>query len=100
MQFMSLMEMFMSSSDVLYRERNRPGRRRAAGTKTAPRRRTQAERSHETQTRILKAAAQLISKKGYARFRTADVAKAAGISRGTQLHHYPTKDLLVVATLR
>ena len=60
------------------------------------RHRTQAERSEETRTRILKAAANLIRKRGYARFRTAEVAKEAGLSRGAQLHHFPT---LVVATL-
>ena len=79
-------------------------KRRAAATMTerrvpAPRRRTQAERSEETRTRILKAAASLIRKRGYARFRTAEVAEAAGLSRGAQLHHFPTKDSLVVATL-
>ncbi len=63
------------------------------------RRRTQAERSEETRTRIVKAAANLIRKRGYARFRTAEVAKEAGLSRGAQLHHFPTKDSLVVATL-
>ena len=63
------------------------------------RRRTQAERSEETRTRILKAAANLIRKRGYARFRTAEVAEEAGLSRGAQLHHFPTKDSLVVATL-
>ena len=63
------------------------------------RRRTQAERSQETRTRILKAAANLIRKRGYARFRTAEVAEEAGLSRGAQLHHFPTKDSLVVATL-
>ena len=63
------------------------------------RRRTQAERSEETRTRILKAAANLIRTRGYARFRTAEVAEEAGLSRGAQLHHFPTKDSLVVATL-
>src|SRR6266850_865934 len=63
------------------------------------RHRTQAERSEETRTRILKAAANLIRKRGYSRFRTAEVAKEAGLSRGAQLHHFPTKDSLVVATL-
>src|ERR1700692_3558308 len=63
------------------------------------RHRTQAERSEETRTRILKAAANLIRKRGYARFRTAEVAQEAGLSRGAQLHHFPTKDSLVVATL-
>lgn len=63
------------------------------------RRRTQAERSEETRTRILKAASNLIRKRGYARFRTAEVSAEAGLSRGAQLHHFPTKDALVVATL-
>ena len=64
-----------------------------------PRRRTQAERTAETRLRILKAAANLIRRRGYARFRTAEVAAEAGLSRGAQLHHFPTKDSLVVATL-
>src|SRR5262249_24739480 len=70
--------------------------RRALG---ATRRRTQAERTEATRTQILKAAANLIRRRGYARFRTADVAAEAGMSRGAQLHHFPTKDSLVVATL-
>jgi AcrR family transcriptional regulator len=74
----------------------RPARHSA---EAARRRRTQAERSEATRTRILKAAANLIRKRGYARFRTAEVAEAAGLSRGAQLHHFPTKDSLVVATL-
>src|ERR1700756_1580754 len=65
----------------------------------APRRRTQAERTAEPRLRILKAAANLIRRRGYARFRTAEVAAEAGLSRGAQLHHFPTKDSLVVATL-
>ncbi len=65
----------------------------------ATRRRTQAERSEETRARILKAASHLIRKRGYARFRTAEVSAEAGLSRGAQLHHFPTKDALVVATL-
>lgn len=74
-------------------------RRSLSGSSPRTARRTQAERSEETQTRILRAAANLIRKRGYARFRTAEVAQEAGISRGAQLHHFPTKDALVVATL-
>src|SRR5215813_9776534 len=73
-----------------------PSARRSLGT---ARRRTQAERTEATRTRILKAAAELIRRRGYARFRAADVAVEAGLSRGAQLHHFPTKDSLVVATL-
>ena len=62
-------------------------------------RRTQAQRTQETCTRILDAAVEVLRKKGYAHFRTADVAKAAGVSRGAQLHHFKTKEKLVYATM-
>ena len=74
----------------------RPPKRARATTK---RRRTQAQRTRETRTRILDAAVEVLRKKGYAHFRTADVAKAAGVSRGAQLHHFKTKEKLVYATL-
>ena len=41
----------------------------------------------------------MLRKKGYAHFRTADVARAAGVSRGAQLHHFATKEKLVYATM-
>jgi AcrR family transcriptional regulator len=62
-------------------------------------RRSQAERTQETRTRILDAAVEVLRKKGYAHFRTADVARAAGVSRGAQLHHFRTKEKLVYATM-
>jgi AcrR family transcriptional regulator len=62
-------------------------------------RRTQAERSGETRRRILDAAVQLLGERGYAGLRTADVAEAAGISKGAQTHHFPSKDELVVAVV-
>ena len=66
----------------------------------APRaRRTQAERSGDTRRRILDAAVDLLAQKGYAGFRTADVAEIAGVSRGAQTHHFPSKDDLVVAVV-
>jgi AcrR family transcriptional regulator len=70
-------------------------RTRAPGKK----RRTQAQRTQEMRTRILDAAVGVLRKKGYAHFRTADVAKAAGVSRGAQLHHFATKEKLVYATM-
>ena len=36
---------------------------------------------------------------GYSELRTADVARVAKVSRGAQLHHFPTKDALVLAAL-
>jgi AcrR family transcriptional regulator len=74
-----------------------PSRRHEAAK---PKRRTQAERSAQMQRRILEAASEVIRKRGYARFRTAEVARVARVSRGAQLHHFPTKKALVVATLR
>jgi len=48
--------------------------------------------------RLVNAAAEVLREKGYAGFRTAEVAKLAGVSRGAQLHHFPTKDSILVAT--
>ena len=75
------------------------GRPAKARRPSARPRRTQAERTHETRTRILDAAVQILHRKGYAEFRTADVAEAAGVSRGAQLHHFATKEKLVFATM-
>jgi AcrR family transcriptional regulator len=77
-------------------ENERPGRRTRV---LAKKRRSQAERTRETRTRVLDAAVEVLRKKGYAHFRTADVAKAAGVSRGAQLHHFATKEKLVYATM-
>lgn len=59
-------------------------------------RRTQAERSDETRRRVLDAAIEVLKIRGYAGFRTAEVAKVAKVSRGAQTHHFPTKDELVL----
>jgi AcrR family transcriptional regulator len=75
----------------------RPAKRPSA--RNGKKRRTQAERTQETRARILDAAVEVLRKKGYAHFRTADVARAAGVSRGAQLHHFATKEKLVYATM-
>lgn len=62
------------------------------------RRRTQAERSDEMQTRLVEAAAIVLRRKGYAGLRTDEVARVAKASRGALQHHFPSKDSLVVAT--
>jgi AcrR family transcriptional regulator len=49
--------------------------------------------------RVLQGAIQVLSEKGYAGFRTAEVAMAARVSRGALTHHFPTKDALVLAAL-
>jgi AcrR family transcriptional regulator len=61
--------------------------------------RPQAQRRTEMQRRLLDAAIRLLIDRGYSEFRTADVARVAKVSRGAQLHHFRTKDALVVAAL-
>lgn len=68
-------------------------------TRLARGRRTQAERSEDMRRRILEAAVQELIDKGYAGLRTADVAERAGVSRGAQTHHFPSKDALVEAVV-
>jgi AcrR family transcriptional regulator len=62
-------------------------------------RRTQEQRSSEMRERLARAAFEAIRDAGFAQFRTAAVAKAAGVSQGAQLHHFPTKDDLAVAAV-
>lgn len=75
------------------------GSARAHSVRATPRkRRTQAERSDETQQRVIEAAAKVLRKKGYAGLRTEEVSRVAKVSRGAQQYHFPTKDSLVLAT--
>lgn len=62
-----------------------------------PKRRTQEQRSAETRKRLLDATIDLLIERGYARLTTADIAKRAGVSSGARVHHFRTKEDLVVA---
>ena len=62
-----------------------------------PVRRTNAERTAETRAKLLEAASASLAELGYARTSTTEIARRAGVSRGAQLHHFPTKSELVVA---
>jgi AcrR family transcriptional regulator len=66
---------------------------------TRPRRRTQGERRAETKRRVLDAAVDCLVEDGYANLTTGRVADRAGVSRGAQLHQYPTRQELVVAAI-
>ena len=70
-----------------------------AGAGSPRPRRTQAERSAATQTRVLEAALEVLLERGYSGLTTTRVAERAGVSRGAQLHQYPTKEALVVAAV-
>jgi AcrR family transcriptional regulator len=61
-------------------------------------RRTQAERTASTRAALLDAAVECLAELGYSGTTTTVVARRAGVSRGAQLHHFPTKaDLLLAA---
>lgn len=62
-------------------------------------RRTQAERSAATRARVLDAAIECLQELGYARTSTTEIARRAGVSRGAQLHQFPTKVELVTSAV-
>jgi AcrR family transcriptional regulator len=66
---------------------------------TERRHRTQAERSAETQAALLDATIASLVEVGYSRTSTTAIVRRAGVSRGAQVHHYPTKADLVVAAV-
>lgn len=66
--------------------------------RTRPRR-TQAERTAETRARLLDAALECIAERGYEGTTGAEIARRAGLSRGAQLNHFPTKGELMVVAL-
>lgn len=68
---------------------------------TPPRpRRTQAERREATRTKLLDAAVQCLIERGYAETTTSEVQLRAEVSRGTLLHHFPTKVELLVGAVQ
>ncbi len=72
-----------------------------SGRRTAPRvRRSQEERSASTRAKLLDAAIQCLIERGYARTTTTEIAVRAGVSRGAQLHHYPSKIALVTSAVQ
>ena len=58
-----------------------------------------SEQKDATREQILEAATRLLAKHGYAALRVAAVAQEAGLSLGGHLHHFPSKDSLVIAVL-
>jgi AcrR family transcriptional regulator len=66
---------------------------------SAPVRQPQQERSRATQLRLLDATVECLVEHGWSGTTTTLVAGRAGVSRGAQLHHYPTKAALVLAAV-
>ncbi|MCA1663310.1 MAG: TetR/AcrR family transcriptional regulator [Myxococcales bacterium] len=75
-------------------------RRRAASRRAAqPVRRSNVQRSAEMQKRILRATIDCLIAYGYAELTTTMVAERAEVSRGAFLHHFRTKEDLVLAAV-
>jgi AcrR family transcriptional regulator len=66
---------------------------------TAPAETRQQQRSRSTQLRLLEAAVDCLVERGWSGTTTTLVADRAGVSRGAQLHHYPTKSALLIAAV-
>lgn len=62
-------------------------------------RRTQEERSAATRTLLLDATVECLVERGYAGTTTTEIVKRAGVSRGAQVHHFPTKADLVAQAI-
>src|SRR5947208_12675209 len=62
-------------------------------------RQTNEERSAQTRAKVLDATVDCLIELGYAGTTTTLIAERAGVSRGAQLHHFPTKAELVAAAV-
>jgi AcrR family transcriptional regulator len=68
--------------------------------KSQSRRRTQAERRATTRAALLDATIESLVEDGYANTTTTKIVERAGVSRGAQVHHFPTKAELVAEAIR
>ena len=59
----------------------------------------QADRTRAMRARLLDATVECLIEVGFAGTTTTLVSERAGVSRGAQLHHFPTKNALVVAAI-
>src|ERR1041384_8156245 len=66
---------------------------------TSPGRVPQEQRTRAMRARLLEATVDCLVERGFAGTSTTLVSERAGVSRGAQLHHFPTKNDLVVAAV-
>lgn len=59
----------------------------------------QGERTRAMRQRLMEATVELLVERGFGGTTTTLVSERAGVSRGAQLHHFPTKNDLVVAAV-
>jgi AcrR family transcriptional regulator len=67
---------------------------------TATARVPQEERTRAMRARLMDATVELLVERGFGGTTTMLVSERAGVSRGAQLHHFPTKNDLVVAAVQ
>ncbi|HTL86721.1 MAG TPA: helix-turn-helix domain-containing protein [Acidimicrobiia bacterium] len=60
---------------------------------------TAAERLELTRTRLLDAVIESLAEVGFAATSTTEVARRSGLTRGAQLHHFGTKDQMLLAAV-
>ena len=72
----------------------------ASPTPSAPRGGRRAERTATSRARILDAAVACLVESGYQGATTLRIQARAGVSRGRLLHHFPSRDQLLVAASR
>jgi AcrR family transcriptional regulator len=70
----------------------------SASSRTRPRR-TQAERSAQTRSKLIEATIECLIEHGYGGTTTLAVCRRAGVSHGSLLHHFGTRDVLLGAAL-
>lgn len=71
----------------------------AARASAKPERRKNVERSAATRRQILDATVRCLEAWGYGAVTNNRVADEAGVSRGAMMHHFPTRQALIVATV-
>ncbi len=59
----------------------------------------QEERTRAMRHRLLEATVECLTERGWSGTSTTSVSERAGVSRGAQLHHFPTKNDLVLAAV-
>jgi AcrR family transcriptional regulator len=62
-------------------------------------RRSNPERSAATRRQILEATVRCLDTSGYGAMTNIRVADLAGVSRGAMMHHFPTRQALIIATV-
>lgn len=63
------------------------------------RKRTQVERSEETKKRLMEAALEILSTRGYSCITIKEIADHIGVSRGAPVHHFSTRASLIQAVV-